>query len=361
MGMFRCPRCDSICHTGEDVCHVCGYIFPASVGEKKQEEKVEDTKKEEVKKEERPVFSRSSVLNSVSFDKKEDKSLREEDPFAAFDFDNDVKLDDPLKDFDLDNETKVELPLPSPTIEKEVKIEEHSTSSDDIAKEPILPNKEIKVEVEKPKVEPTKEVKKVEEAKKVAPTPTTSVEEKVVSSKVSNVKLPDWVIYHQNKPDKDFKKGMIASAIFSVIFIIFLILLGVDKEKKWHEGYHGRYFEEPGYYTSEVKGVYVFFSFLFGFALLVAIIYALSSKFTKVQVAKIDNYFAVVTGCNTIWRFYIENKEVDSYSSRRYSNPSKIFLKGKLPSGKIAVAEITRTPYENKITFSVKENIKQRK
>ena len=69
MGLIRCPKCDTICHTEEEVCHYCGYRL-----------------KPEVKKEE-PISDSDSL---------EDKKIEtEEDPFAAFGY-----KEDPFEEYD---------------------------------------------------------------------------------------------------------------------------------------------------------------------------------------------------------------------------------------------------------------------
>ena len=69
MGLIRCPKCDAICHTEEEVCHYCGYRL-----------------KPEVKKEE-PILDSDSL---------EDKKIEtEEDPFVAFGY-----KEDPFEEYD---------------------------------------------------------------------------------------------------------------------------------------------------------------------------------------------------------------------------------------------------------------------
>ena len=100
MGLIRCPKCDAICHTEEEVCHYCGYRL-----------------KPEVKKEE-PILDSDSL---------EDKKIEtEEDPFAAFGY-----KEDPFEEYDKNVQKEEKAAKVNPASRSTVKNESIQKTSDE--------------------------------------------------------------------------------------------------------------------------------------------------------------------------------------------------------------------------------------
>ena len=53
MGLLRCPKCDAICHSDEEVCHVCGHVLKVVEKTKENTEKPLETPSSTVQKEEK--------------------------------------------------------------------------------------------------------------------------------------------------------------------------------------------------------------------------------------------------------------------------------------------------------------------
>lgn len=366
MGLFRCPKCDAICHTDEEVCHLCGYRLKP-IDESKVEDKPKEEKKEEPKVSQKVEissgFSRKSVFNSVSFDKKEEVKKEEpkEDIFAAY-------FNQPL-----DNTEKVEEePVIKDKVEtesiKEEKVEVKSVEAEVVKQEPTkdIPfEKEKVVDVTPIAVTPSKESKPLEQPKEIiepkveekpnsaatnpfinngykpstptekpSPTPTSTTQKK---------KEPAWVYQWRYKVLKNKKNSKIWAIVFFFLFILSLILVSTDKQSVTYGS--GRYAST----AYEAKGIWIFFVIvtLIGFAitLIAAIVYGNATLFVK----EVEGYHVVVYGYSNDYRLILENREVDRHYNGKDESTNQIKLSGALPNKKIVIATIFYKNYERVI------------
>ena len=408
MGLFRCPKCDAICRTDEEVCHICGYrLKPVEESSKVDEEPKEEIKekpKVSQKIEFNSGFSRNSLFNSVSFDKPVDKLKEDkpkEDPFADLHKKEEKPKNSIFEDYfnqafenngNINEESKItEGPVKEEKIEvKKVEVEVVKTDAvfsmpteepiEEIKEEPKKVE-EVKVEAleveEKPKEEiKTSEEPKVTEAPKVEkepnqtqtnpfvnngykPNTSASTEAKTnttTSSTNSDInvylnlkkKEPNWVYEWRHKALKNKKTSKTWTIIFALAFIFFLILLGTDKEAIAHT----KYWSNSTYYTYEVRGVYVFFSVVTGIGFLISLIVAIAQASATVFVKEVDGYYVLVYGHSTDYKLILENRIVDRFYNKD-SNNKPIKLKGKLPNKKLVVATITYQNYDRVIKIEV--------
>ena len=366
MGLFRCPKCDAICHTDEEVCHLCGYRLKP-IDESKVEDKPKEEKKEEPKVSQKVEissgFSRKSVFNSVSFDKKEEVKKEEpkEDIFAAY-------FNQPL-----DNTEKVEEePVIKDKVEtesiKEEKVEVKSVEAEVVKQEPTkdIPfEKEKVVDVTPIAVTPSKESKRLEQPKEIiepkveekpnsaetnpfinngykpstptekpSPTPTSTTQKK---------KEPAWVYQWRYKVLKNKKNSKTWAIVLFCLFILSLILVSTDKKSVTYGS--GRYAST----AYEAKGIWIFFVIvtLIGFVitLIAAIVYGNATLFVK----EVEGYHVVVYGYSNDYRLILENREVDRHYNGKDESTKQIKLSGALPNKKIVIATIFYKNYERVI------------
>ena len=383
MGLFRCPKCDAICRTDEEVCHLCGYRLKP-IDESKVEEKPKEEKKEEPKVSQKVEissgFSRKSVFNSVSFDKKEEVKKEEpkEDIFAAY-------FNQPLDNTEkVEEEPVIQDKVENESIKKE-KVEVKSVEAEAVKQEPtkdipfekekvvdvtpiaVTPSKESKPfeqpkEIIEPKVEEKPkavEQPKVEEksnsaatnpflnngykpsapAEKPSPAPTSTTQKK---------KEPAWVYQWRYKVLKNKKNSKIWAIVFFFLFILSLILVSTDKQSVTYGS--GRYAST----AYEAKGIWIFFVIvtLIGFVitLIAAIVYGSATLFVK----EVEGYHVVVYGYSNDYRLILENREVDRHYNSKDENAKQIKLSGALPNKKIVIATIFYKNYERVIKIETR-------
>ena len=398
MGLFRCPKCDSICRTDEEVCHICGYRLKPEqpkVEEPKVEEKPQEEKKESILNQKFTIgsgFSRKSLFNSVSFDKTEEPKkdvIVEEDPFAGFDAKQEETNveEDPFAKFDAKEEEPKEDIFEAfskqssdansifnnePVEPEVVKIEQEETKPIDV--EPIVKPieeakaEEIKIEEQKPE-QPKVEERKAEEKPKPAINPyiNNGYKAPTASSKATSASTvgaattitpkkgePIWVRQRRERNTKSKKTATTWAVVLFIFFILFLILVSVDKKEVFHSSYLGG---NRGYTTEETKGVWVFFSVITGIGFLTALIASIVISTSAMYVREVEGYYVIIEGRSSEYKLIVENRVADRYYSGQgtYGTNNTIKLTGRLPNKKIVVASIFYQNYNRVIKVEVLE------
>ncbi len=419
MGLFRCPKCDAICHTDEEVCHLCGYRLKPAAENKVEEKPKEETKQDSNVSQKFEIssgFSRKSLFNSVSFDKKKEEEKPKEDPFAdlrkkeekpkedifeayfnqALENNGAIKEEPKVEETKVE-EVKAEEPVkqePVPEVKVEVKqVEVEVVKTDAVFSMPVEEPKEEPIKVEEPKkveevkVEPAKvETQKVEEKKQIVEEKPKVVEQPKVEPKpqpttnpyINNgyktnsstsstgatinpalagnkKKEPGWVYGWKERVRKNKSTSRTWAIILCLLFILFLILVSCDKREITQHSYYG-----GTTYTTESKPVWIFFCVVtaigFVIALIMAIMYASSTLYVK----EVDGFYIAVYGYSSDYRLILENRIVDRHYGGRYNTNQTIKLTGKLPNKKVAVATIYYQSYDRIIKIEVLEDTKKK-
>ena len=404
MGLFRCPKCDSICRTDEEVCHICGYRLKPEQP-KTEEPKVEEKPQEEKKQESYlnqkftigSGFSRKSVFNSVDFDKKEEPKIEKpveevkvnDDPFASFDAKQEVPKEDIFAAFEkqasdanaIFNEKPIEPEEPKPiNAEPVIKpVEEPKVTAPKVEEvKTEVQNKEVKEALKVEKEAKSVEEPKVEEKPKPAASnpyinneykanPSTSTGSAAASVKANSFSTnftqtskkgePTWVRTWREKIKNNKKTAVIWTVVLFCLFILFLILVSVDQKEIYHS-YGSSYYPyySDGYYTKEAKGGWIFACVISGIGFFVSLIVAIMASTGTLYVKEIDGYYALVYGHSNDFKLILENRVVDRYYSSNYDNHNVIKLSGKLPNKKIVVATVSYKNYNRVVKVELLEN-----
>jgi len=367
MGLFRCPKCDAICHTDEEVCHLCGYRLKPIDESKVEEKPIEEAKQESKtsqKIELNSGFSRKSIFNSVSFDKKEDKKEEpKEDIFAAYfnqPLDNTEKVEpEPIKEEKVElKAVEAEVVEEEPT--KDIPIEEEKVV--DITPVVVAPAKESNAfvqpkEIIEPKVE---EQPKVEEKPKVVeqpkveekPKPTTinaytntgykpassSEAAKPTPKPTKKKKEPSWVYQWRFKVQKNRKTAKGWAIAFFCMFLFSLILVGAVRD------------------GSAAEGFWIFSTIITAIGLIAALIAAIVFGLVVLYVKQVEGYYVLVYGHSNDYRLILENRVVDRQYGPKYADNS-IKLSGRLPDKRVVVATIFYQNYDRVIKIEILNNV----
>lgn len=399
MGLFRCPKCDSICHTDEEVCHICGYRLKPEqpkVEEPKVEAKPQEAKKEETNLNQKFTigsgFSRKSVFNSVDFDKKEEPKIEKpveevkvnDDPFASFDAEQEKPKEDIFEAFEKQsssaNEIFKEQPVQEKTINEKpiepevVKVEPKETKPIDIEPvvKPVVQPKAEEPKVATPKVEekpkPTTNNPYTNNGYKQPSSASTGAGSSSVwasayagSSTAQTPKKgePIWVREWRNKIQKNKRTAIIWGVILFCLFIIFLILTNADQKEVFHSySSYSSYYNSSsgGYYSKEAKGGWVFLTVITGIGFVTALIVSVFIATGTLYVKEIEGYYVLIYGHSNDYKLVLENRVVDRYYSGGYGNNASIKLTGKLPNNKVVLANIYYKNYNRVIKVELLEN-----
>jgi len=393
MGLFRCPKCDSICRTEEEVCHICGYRFKPEQP-KPEEPKVEEKPQEE-KKEESNLnksfgigsgFSRKSLFNSVSFDEQEEpkkETVVDDDPFAAFDKKEEEAKEDIFEAYSKQSFSANDLFKETPIEPEVVNVEPEETKPIDV--EPTIksveePKVEIPVKEAKPEIKVEKEEKVVVEPKvEEKPKPTTSnpfINNGYKASSTSSAHTglgaagaatismprtgePSWVRAYRKNNEKSKKTAITWAIVLFILLILFLILVSNDQKEVVHNAYSSySNYRGDTYYTKEPKGFWIFMCVVSGVGFLVSLIAAIAMSTGTLYVKQLDGYYVIVDGCSNNYKLVLENRIVDRYYGTRssYGTNQVIKLSGRLPNKKIVVASVFYKNYDLVIKVELSEN-----
>ena len=395
MGLFRCPKCDSICHTDEEVCHICGYRLKPEqpkVEEPKVEEKPQEQKKQESYLNQNFTigsgFSRKSLFNSVDFEKKEEQKVEkpvvDDDPFASFDAKQEEPKEDIFEAFEKQsssaNEIFKEQPVQEKTINEKpigpevVKVEPKETKPIDIEPvvKPVVRPKAEEPKVATPKVEekpkPTTNNPYANNGYKQPSSASTGAGSSSVwasayagSSTAQTPKKgePTWVRTWREKIQKNKKTAVIWAVVLFCLFIFFLILTNADQKEVFHSysSYSSYYYSSSdGYYTKEAKGGWIFLTVMSGIGFVTALIALVFISTGTLYVKEVEGYYVLVYGHSNDFKLVLENRVVDRYYNNGYGSNSLIKLTGKLPNNKIVLASIYYKNYNRVIKVELLEN-----
>ena len=363
MGLFRCPKCDAICHTDEEVCHLCGYRLKPTTETKAEVKPQEEKKEETIVSQKNTIgsgFSRKSLFNSVSFDKNEEPKEDIFETYGKQTLDNKVvETEEKLEEAKPIFATPVVEPKVEPKVETKIeplKVEETKV--------------EVKPVVEQPKVEQPKiEVKPAVEAKPkpttsnpytntgYKPNPSVAPATSAITTAKPRKEEPAWVTEWKEKIKKNKKTAAIWTCVLFFLFIFFLILVSNDKTRVYHE-FPSFYSGNNGYYTEEAKGGWIFLSVLSGIGLIVSIVYTIVFATATLFVKEIEGSYVLVYNTASDYRLIIGNRIVDRHYSGRYSSGSTaIKLSGKLPNGKTVLATIFYKNYNKVCKVEIVESL----
>lgn len=354
MGLFRCPKCDAICHTDEEVCHLCGYRLKPIDESKVEEKPIEEAKQESKtsqKIELNSGFSRKSIFNSVSFDKKEDKKEEpKEDIFAAYfnqPLDNTEKVEEePIKEEKVEKAVEAEVVKEEPT--KDIPIEEEKVV--DVTPVAVTPVKESNAFVQpKEIIEPKfEEQPKVEEKPKPTATnaytntgykPASSSEAaKPTPKPTKKKKEPSWVYQWRFKVQKNRKTAKGWAITFFCMFLLSLILVGAVRD------------------GSSAEGFWIFSTIITAIGLISALIAAIVFGLVVLYVKEVEGYYVLVYGHSNDYRLILENIVVDRQYGPKYADNS-IKLSGRLPDKRVVVATIFYQNYDRVIKIEILNNV----
>ena len=371
MGLFRCPKCDAICHTDEEVCHLCGYRLKP-VDESKVEEKPQEEKKEETKVSQKieisSGFSRKSLFNSVSFDKKEETKKEEpkedifEDYFNKAFEENKIVEPEPVK------EEKVEVKPADVDAVKPKAVEDIPIKKETVVD--VTPVVVTKPKIEEPKVEVKPKVAEpptIVESPKVEekPKPTTgnpfantgykpaSSTSTTTSTSPQNgrKKEPTWVSQWRYKVQKNKKTAKTWTIVLFILFILFIILVSTDKEIT-HSGW--------GETRERARPIWIFFTITSGLGFVGAIIALIFFGNAILYAKEVEGFYVVVYGYSNDYRLILENREVDRHYGSKSYYKNVIKLSGRLPNKKIVVASIFYQNYDRVIKIETLEGTKKK-
>ena len=410
MGLFRCPKCDAICHTDEEVCHLCGYrLKPAD--ESKVEEKPKEEAKQETKVSQKVEitsgFSRKSLFNSVSFDENEETSKLKEDPFA----DLRKKEEKPKEDifeayfnqaFENNGAVKEgpavqEEPIKEDPVLAEV-VKEEKTEAKPVEVEVVktdavfsMPKEEPKVEttkaeepkVETPKVEePNVEAPKVEETKPIVEEKPKVVEEPKIEEKPKPATNP--YINSGYKANQSTSSTSSAAKASENVTTGATASTATKKVKQPAWVYEWKYKLQKNKKSSKTWAVVLFILFIlsiiilaitseadkpvgfwifccimFCIGFLIAFVMAIMNAAATIYIKELEGYYIVVYGYSSEYKLIIENQIVDRQSSGKYSSNENVKLTGRLPNKKVVVATIYYQNYCRIIKIELLEDKKK--
>ena len=134
---------------------------------------------------------------------------------------------------------------------------------------------------------------------------------------------PSWITDLRNQYKKDKRISIIATIIFTALFVTFLLLTIFDKVEK----------EILGVIVYEMNPLWfiAIFPFLAGALISFLSFFINDSKITTVEI--VDGYYVVGYGGGAYWSLLIEGVEVDSSSLKRAAiSIDNVVLTGRLPN-----------------------------